>query len=190
MTGGGGPGAGRRAPVGPALVLAVLVAIGLAVAWRSPEWSPAGPAPQHAPAALPATGAGPTVVALSADARTHPVGEEVRAQLQRHYDAINARDYAAWAATVVPERVEGRPEPEWLTAYGSTTDGSVRIDRIDDLDGGRLLVRVRLVSTQDRADAPPDLQVERICWRSSLPMSGTPPLVELSPAGSSLRGPC
>lgn len=173
-----------------AAALAGLVAAGGAVAWLAPGWATAGPAPRHAAPALPQAGAGDGRVQLSDDARRHPSAEAVRAQLQRHYDAINAGDHAAWAATVVPERAAGQPEPAWRAAYDTTTDGTIRIDRIDDLDGGRVLVRVRFVSTQDPADAPPELQVRRICWRSSLPMSGSPPVVELAPAGASIRRPC
>ncbi len=86
----------------------------------------------------------------------------MREQLQRHYDAINARDYEGWRGTVVQQRADGLPEPEWQQAYASTRDGTIRIDRIDRIDAAPdagLLVRVRFVSTQDVADAPPDLQV-------------------------------
>jgi hypothetical protein len=173
-----------------AAALAALLAAGGVLAWFAPGWASVGPAPRYSAPTVPPTGAGSGQVQLSDDARRHPSGEAVRAQLQRHYDAINAGDHAAWSATVVPARAAGQPEPGWLAAYDTTIDGSIRVDRIDDLDGGRVLVRVRFVSTQDPTDAPPELQVRRICWRSSLPMSGSPPVVELAPAGGSIRRPC
>ena len=87
----------------------------------------------------------------------------MRAQLQRHYDAINERDYAQWRATVVPARAAALGEGDWQEAYASTQDGSIRVERIDpdpdvEPDGG-LLVRVRFISTQAVEDAPPDLPV-------------------------------
>lgn len=174
---------------GPVVVvlLAVVLAAGVGVAWFG-----AGRAvsPLRAAPAVPASGVGDTTVVLSDDARTHPAHELVRAQLQRHYDAINAKDYAGWAATVVTARSRALREDDWLEAYDSTQDGSIRIDRIDDLEGARVLVRIRFISVQDITDAPPDAPFRRICWRSSLPMSGEPPLIEQTGDGSSSAAPC
>ncbi|WP_219417252.1 hypothetical protein [Pseudonocardia nigra] len=173
-----------RVSLAVAAVLAVLVVAGLAAApllsgtSASPRWS------------VPARGAGPTTVEVSADVARHPWGEAVRAQLQRHFDAINAKDYAQWRETVVPERAEALPEPAWQEAYRSSRDGSIRIVRIDDAPGGGVLVRLRFVSTQDVADAPPDLPVERICWRSTLPMTGLPPRIARTGDGSSDAAAC
>jgi hypothetical protein len=121
----------------------------------------------------------------------------VRDQLQRHFDAINAKDYRAWTTTVVPQRAKRLDEAEWRAAYASTTDGTIRIDRIDPLPatgvgdaGDGVLVRVRFVSTQNVEDAPPDLRAPRICWRSTLPMRGLPPLIDMTGGGSSLREAC
>lgn len=146
--------------------------------------------PLRAAPPIPASGVGSSEVLLSADALAHPAHELVRAQLQRHYDAINAKDYAAWVATVVPERSAALDEAAWREAYDSSQDGTVRIDRIDDLEGARVLVRVRFVSIQDVEDAPPDVPARRICWHSSLPMSGVPPLIEQTGGGSSIAVPC
>ena len=182
----------RWAAPATAIALGALLAVGggVAVASRSSTGFP----PYAAPRSVPEAGVGSGEVELSADAAAHPSGEAVRAQLQRHYDAINARDYEAWRATVVPERSDKLPEPDWQEAYVSTRDGTIRIDRIDTAgpsDGtAELLVRVRFVSTQDVRYAPPDLQVPRICWRSTLPMRGAPPLIDLTGGGSSTREAC
>jgi hypothetical protein len=167
-----------------AIVLAVLVVVGGAVALASRTRS--------GPPEVPAEGVGSSEVELSADAADHPAAEAVQEQLQRHYDAINERDYEQWRATVVPARAEALGEAEWQKAYASTRDGSVRVDRIDpDTDGdGGLLVRVRFISTQAVENAPPDLPVGRICWRSTLPMRGTPPLIDVTGGGSSAREAC
>ncbi|GAA5142271.1 hypothetical protein [Pseudonocardia adelaidensis] len=176
----------RSATAVVAIVLAVLVVAGGATALASRGRS--------GPPEVPADGAGSSEVELSPDAAEHPAAEEVRAQLQRHYDAINGRDYTQWRATVVPARAEAMSEAEWQKAYATTRDGSIRVDRIDpDPDagpGGGLLVRVRFISTQAVENAPSDLQVGRICWRSTLPMRGTPPLIDLTGGGSSAREAC
>jgi hypothetical protein len=180
-----------------AFLLAALLVVGGVAAWAAR--SAAGLAPYAAPRPVPAQGAGPGEVELSADAGSHPAAEAVREQLQRHFDAINSKDYQAWTTTVVPERVERLDEAEWRAAYSSTTDGTIRIDRIDPLPaagegegdpGDGVLVRVRFVSTQNLEDAPPDLQSPRICWRSTLPMRGMPPLIDVTGGGSSLREAC
>jgi hypothetical protein len=185
----------RWAAPAVAIALGVLLAVGGGVAVASR--SAAGPAPYATPRPVPAAGAGPGRVELSADAAVHPAADVVREQLQRHYDAINARDYAGWRATVVQQRSDGLPEPAWQEAYASTTDGTIRIDRIDKAqgaspDGGDagLLVRVRFVSTQNVEDAPADLPAPRICWRSTLPMRGLPPLIDMTGGGSSAREAC
>lgn len=173
-----------------AVLLVVLVAAGVVLAFVGAGQAVSAVPPLRAAPPIPATGVGSTEVQLSADALTHPAHELVRDALQRHYDAINDKDYAAWAATVVPERSTLLTQDEWMAAYDSTRDGTIRVDRIDDIEGARVLVRVRFVSTQDIADAPADVQARRTCWRSSLPMSGEPPLIEQTGPGSSLASAC
>jgi hypothetical protein len=172
----------RAATAAVAIVFAVLLVVGGAAALASRD--------RGGPPEVPAEGAGSSEVELSPDAAAHPAGDEVRAQLQRHYDAINDRDYAQWRATVVPARAEALGEPEWQKAYATTRDGSIRVERIDADPEGGLLVRVRFISTQSLENAPQDLQAERICWRSTLPMRGTPPLIERTGGGSSAREQC
>jgi hypothetical protein len=164
-----------------AALAAVLVAGGLTAAL-------VGPRPGSVPPETPVAGSGSGDVLLSADAAVHPAAVAVLAQVQRYFDAINAGDFAAWQTTVTPDRVQ--PEQAWKDSYRSTRDGTIRIDRIDDDPGGALLVRVRFVSTQAVADAPPDLRVPRICWRSTLPMQGVPPRIARTGAGSSLSAAC
>jgi hypothetical protein len=178
----------RWATPAVALLLGVLLVAGGATALATRATGGSAPPP------VPAEGAGSSEVQLSAGAAIHPAAERVRAQLQRHYDAINERDYAQWRATVVPARAAALDEGDWQDAYASTKDGSIRVERIDpdrsaEPDGG-LLVRVRFISTQAVEDAPPDLRAERICWRSTLPMRGTPPLIDVTGGGSSARQAC
>ena len=167
-----------------ALLFGVLIVVGGAAALATRATGRPGP-PE-----IPAEGVGSSEVQVSPDAANHPAAEAVRAQLQRHYDAINDRDYAQWRATVVPARSDALGEDEWRDAYATTRDGSVRVQRIDAAPDGGLLVRVRFVSTQAVENAPSDLPAERICWRSTLPMRGAPPLIDVTGGGSSARESC
>ncbi len=182
----------RWATPAVALLLGVLLVAGGATALATR--ASAGPAPLAPPPSVPAEGSGSSEVQLSPDAANHPAAEDVRAQLQRHYDAINERDYTQWRATVVPARAAALDEADWQDAYASTDDGSIRVERIDPDRGaerdGVLLVRVRFIRTQRGEDAPPDLPADRICWRSTLPMRGTPPLIDVTGGGSSARERC
>jgi hypothetical protein len=173
----------RPATAAFAIVLAVLLVVGGAAALATQDSRPGPPA-------VPAEGAGSGEVQMSPDAEIHPAGEAVRAQLQRHYDGINRRNYEQWRETVVPARSDALGEEAWLDAYATTQDGTIRVERIDAAPDGALLVRVRFISTQAVEDAPPDLPADRICWRSTLPMRGTPPLIDVTGGGSSARERC
>jgi len=179
----------RYTPALAVALLALLIAAGVSayvLGGRSFE----GVAPTGAPPAPPSSGAGAPTVELSADAERHPSADAVRSQLQHYFDAINSRDYDLWSATVVPERVAQQPREQWTASIDTATDGTIRVDRIDDLAPGRLLVLVRFVSTQSLDDAPADLRVPRICWRGTYPMTGAPPRLETGSAGSLLSEPC
>jgi hypothetical protein len=181
---------GDAVGVGVGVVAIGLLVLGAALAWSSAAEPRTGSPPLYAAPDPPATGAGSATVLLSADAGTHPAAPGVHAQLQRYFNAINARDHAAWAATVAPERAAEQPQDVWLAAVDTTVDGTIRIDRIDDLDGGRVLVLVRFVSVQDLSDAPAAVPAPRICWRASLPMSGNPPLLESGDPANALAAAC
>ncbi|NIJ13536.1 hypothetical protein FHU38_003880 [Saccharomonospora amisosensis] len=109
-------------------------------------------------------------VGFTGDAAAHPEAEPVRRLLQEHFDAINARDYDRWARTVVAERTQTQPRPEWLANYRSTRDGSILVYRIEAAPNG-LTVLIGFTSTQDVADAPPELPEACIRWRLALPLA-------------------
>lgn len=186
-------GTSLRTPLIVVIVLGILLVLGAVVAVSASGGSALGGAPGGSPVAVPDTGAGSNVVLLSADAAEHPDGPAVREQLQRHYDAINDLDYDAWTGTVVTARSDTLSEGRWREDYATTTDGTIRVDRID-ADGDGLLVRVRFTSTQDVADAPQALPVPRICWRTTLPLTrsadGTPPRIDRTGGGSSVAEAC
>ena len=175
--------------VATAGALALVVVAAAAAAWLVGGRAFEAGAPTDAPAAVPATGAGPATVELSLDALTHPQHLAVRERLQAYFDAINARDHAAWAATVTPDRVAAQPAETWLAGVRSTQDGTIRVDRIEDRPDG-VLALVRFTSTQDVAGAPADLRVGRICWRTALPMTGVALAIGAGAPGNTLSQPC
>jgi len=168
----------------PQVLVAVLAAVVIAGAVTAALVGGRGSGVTVAVPAPPAEGVGSSTVELSADAAAHPMGDAVRATTQRHFDAINAKDYAAWTFTVVPERVKEQPEAVWRKGYRSTKDGTIQVARIDRLGPDRLLMLVYFVSIQEPADAPPNLRAPRICWRAAFPMIGSPPLIDVGRAGS------
>ncbi|MCE3553829.1 hypothetical protein LWC33_20525 [Pseudonocardia sp. RS11V-5] len=175
--------------VATAGALALVVVAAAVAAWLIGGRAFEAGAPMDAPVPVPGTGAGSATVELSLDALGHPQHLAVRERLQAYFDAINAHDHAAWAATVTPERVAAQPAETWLAGVRSTQDGTIRVDRIEDApDGVRALVR--FTSTQDVADAPADLKVGRICWRSALPMTGPGLAIGAGVPGGTLSQPC
>lgn len=179
----------RYAPALCIALVALLAATGVS-AWVLGGRIFDGIAPSGSPTSPAAQGAGSGTVELSTDAGRHPSADVVRSQLQRYFDAINSRDYSLWTTSVVADRVAQQPQAQWLAAIDSTTDGTIRVDRIDDLGPERVLALVRFVSVQGLDDAPADLKVPRICWRGALPMTGSPPRLETGNAGSMLSEPC
>lgn len=179
----------RYTPALAVAMLALLIAAGVSAYVLGGRMFD-GVAPAGSPSAPPASGAGSATVELSADAGRHASADAVRSQLQHYFDAVNARDYELWSASVVPERVAQQTREQWTASVDTVTDGTIRVDRIDDLAPGRFLVLVRFVSTQSLDDAPVDLRVPRICWRGAFPMTGAPPRLETGSAGSLLSEPC
>ena len=171
------------------VLLVVLVVLGGAALWASGR-SAEGVPPGAAPSSVPDAGAGADTVALSADAATHPAATLVLEQIQLYFNSINNRDYPTWSQVVTDDRADQQPRSEWLRGIGSTTDGTIRVDRIVDLDQGRVLALVRFVSVQNPDDGPAGLKVGRICWRASMPMAGSPPRLEVGDAESTLGAPC
>ena len=171
-----------------ALVL-VFAGIGGA-AWYAAGEDLQGLAPGAGPPALPASGAGEPTVQLSDDAASHPAATLVLEQIQLYFDAVNNRDYPTWTRVVSDQRAAQQPRSDWLRGIGSTTDGTIRVDRITNLDQGRVLAMVRFVSTQSPSDGPAGLKVGRICWRAAFPMAGSPPRLEVGDSSSTLGAPC
>lgn len=144
-------------PVLAVLVIGAGAMAGLGIRTLDARTVAAGPT-TTAPSTTTTTGSPPgsAIVQLSQDATAHPQADAVRSLLQRHFDAINSRDYAAWASTVVGRRSREMPEPKWQAEYVSTNDGNIVVRRIEPSPEG-IIVLLSFTSTQSRAQAPASL---------------------------------
>lgn len=179
-------------PAALAVVLVLALAAGLLLRERAATAGLAAipdTGPVLAGAQLPADGgAGPATVTLAPSAAAHPRAAEIRDLVQRSFDARNARDYTAWTATIsAATTARAAFDRETRT----TRTGTVLLRRIDPVGGGDVVVPTGLVTTQDPADAPPDVRVPRLCWQVSLVVvPGSPSRLTEPRAASTLRTPC
>lgn len=173
------------------LVIVLVVALGAMFGVAGLRLAQMRAVPMAAPRAQPAQGAGPTALEVSTDAWAHPSAPIVQDVLTRYFDAINTKNYQAWAATVTPALVSQQPESTWRQGYASTTDGTIRVSRIDEFGSGKLVALVSYVSVQRPEDGPDGLKAARICWRAAFPLVGNPPVIDMGKPGSVLlRGAC
>jgi hypothetical protein len=193
----------RAAPVlRPAVLVPVVLVIGLvllvvagalmgdrAAAVARASIGDTGPVLAGAP--LPTDGSsGSPTVELSPAAAVHPQAAAVRDLVQRSVDARNSGSYDAWRATIAAGvRTD---EAAFATETRTVRTGSMVLRRIDPVGRGELVVPLGYITTQDPADAPPDVRVPRLCWQvSAVVETGSNGLRLLVPrAGSQLRTPC
>jgi hypothetical protein len=154
------------------LVPAVVVITGAAVAagmvgravYSRPAEAKGAPAVPSSSVAGPLPG--PAEVRLSPDSFTHPDRTSVQTVLQKYFDSINDRDFGAWRSVVSGRRGSATGEAAWVSAYETTQDGGVVVQRIEsDVVSRRLRVLISFVSTQDVAKAPVALPETCIRWR-------------------------
>lgn len=112
---------------------------------------------------------GTDLVRVTGTATGNPSAPSIAQLLDRHFAAINARNYDGWADTVVLRRAQDQPRDRWVRAYRSTVDQSVVVENISATSTG-LAAQLSFVSIQDLDDAPADLRAQRICWSSTWPL--------------------
>lgn len=118
------------------------------------------------------SGATPAVlVRLDADATSSSSGSDVLALLDRHFTAINTRDFDLWTTTVTAARASSQSADHWQHVYRSTVDSNVVVTAIQPTVNG-LLMTIEFQSDQSTVDAPADLPVTQICWSSRWPLEG------------------
>jgi hypothetical protein len=156
-----------------------------------PNGSPAGSQSGSAsPAAVAPSATG--LVRLDGPAGSHPEVSRVVDLLERHFAAINARDYEGWANTVTSRRAVDQSPDRWAQSYRSTRDSAVVISSIRETGADSLVIMLSFVSEQDVADTPKDLPAKRICWQSTWPVVAlaSGPRIDIPARGSTTKQAC
>lgn len=123
------------------------------------------PAPAMTTTAAPGAVPGSPTVELAEGAKADPASADIQNLLQRHFEAINHRDYQAWQTTVTRQRAaEFSSEQQWLDDYQSTVDSAIRVDRIEPTTTGSVVL-ISFTSAQDPTLAPDDQQSDCLRWR-------------------------
>ena len=172
QAGGPAPGA-RRGPwalVAAVLIIAVAAAAAGAGTWyvvrkastaRPPAVVTSGPARSSGPAATGPAGAGPTgpasappagLASLAPAAALYPGADAIEKVVNRYFQAINARDYAAYQATQSPGLA--MTASQFQAGFGSTKDADVLVTGITTAPGGRPAADVTFTSRQQPQDGP------------------------------------
>ncbi|CAM4113090.1 hypothetical protein KIPE111705_41030 [Kibdelosporangium persicum] len=132
---------------------------------------------------------GSGIVTALGEFHEHPQSRAVWPMLQTHFDSINEKNYDKWRTTVTRARAAGFDERTWRLDYRSTRDGSILVHRMDSAPDRKLRVMVSFTSTQDIADAPPELPEPCIRWHIVLPLTREDNKwkIDVGPEGASPR---
>jgi hypothetical protein len=167
QAGGPAPGA-RRGPL--MLAVAVLVIVVAAAAAGAGTWYAVGrapaataPASPSAPASSGPASSGPAssgpasappagLASLAPAAALYPGAGAIEAVVNRYFQAINGRDYAAYQATLSPGIAMS--ESQFQAGFESTRDSDVLITEITTMPGGQPAADVTFTSRQQPRDGP------------------------------------
>ena len=156
------PGA-RRGPLAlPVAVLIVVVAAAAAGAgtWYALRQAPPARGPAVLHSSTPAS-SGPTVPAsappaglasLAPAAALYPGASAIESVVNRYFQAINGRDYAAYQATQSPGIA--MTASQFQAGFASTQDSDVLITGITTMPGGQPAADVTFTSRQQPQDGP------------------------------------
>jgi hypothetical protein len=112
-----------------------------------------------------------TEVRASQDASQHQQYEQIHQMTQDYFNGINERDYNKFKSTLSPQRIAAMPVEKFDADFKSSHDTGIQIYRIEAAPEGRLRMMLGFTSTQDLADAPPDLKATCIQWRVVWPLA-------------------
>lgn len=164
-----------KPPTARLLVIAVLgavvVTVAAGLAARQVYGGSEQPAGQPSAAAETTEPPGSPIVDATEDARNHPLYEQVRELLQRHFNAINDHSYERWTETVTAVRVRVQPKERWFADYRSTRDGSIVLYRLETTSAKQAKALIEFVSVQNPDDAPLHLKVGCIRWHVVYPLA-------------------
>jgi hypothetical protein len=167
QAGGPAPGA-RRGPL--VLVVAVLIIVVAAAAAGAGTWYAVGKArsPSVVPSSAPASPSAPGgsvpastppasappagLASLAPAAALYPGASAIEGVVNRYFQAINGRDYAAYQATQSPGIA--MTEPQFQAGFESTRDSDVLITGITTMPGGQPAADVTFTSRQQPQDGP------------------------------------
>jgi hypothetical protein len=111
--------------------------------------APAGSAPAgSAPASAPPAG----LASLTPAAALYPGASAIEAVINRYFQAINGRDYAAYRATQSPGNA--MTAPQFQAGFESTRDSDVLITGITTMPDGSPAADVTFASQQQPQDGP------------------------------------
>lgn len=107
-----------------------------------------------------------TAVILAGVAADDPQAAEIRDLLQRHFDAINSRDYELWATTVTKEQSDAVGPERWLEEYSTTSDSEGSVIVIDQQPR-----QVQLTFRSRQApELAPDKKSDCVIWSVTFPL--------------------
>ena len=112
---------------------------------------------------------GPAVVAMTPDVAGSAVGKQVQQLLQTYFDAINNRNYENWLSVVTQQRAAQQTQTQFQSGYATTSDGSIRVLRIDTAPTG-MSVLLTFHSVQDLAHAPTQARFSCVQWQVVYPL--------------------
>ena len=144
-----------------ALIIAVAAAMAGAGTWYVVRKAPAahGPAVLHPSApASPSTPASPAsappagLASLAPVAALYPGASAIESVVNRYFQAINGRDYAAYQATQSPGIA--MTASQFQAGFESTQDSAVLINGITTMPGGQPAADVTFTSRQQPQDGP------------------------------------
>jgi hypothetical protein len=144
-----------------ALIIAVAAAMAGAGTWYVVRKAPAAHGPavlQPSTPASPSTPAGPAsappagLASLAPAAALYPGASAIESVVNRYFQAINDRDYAAYQATQSPGIA--MTASQFQAGFESTQDSAVLITGITTMPGGQPAADVTFTSRQQPQDGP------------------------------------
>jgi hypothetical protein len=150
-----------------------------------PPASPTEPASPTVPASpvTPAAPAGGVTVTIGSGAASQSVAAQVAAFMASYFDAINQRDYQAYADKFTEQALPEPSRQRFLSDFGTTTDTVPKLTALSPAGAG-LLATVTFTSHQSPAQSYTHTACTAWTQRLYLEASGGTYLIGQAPSGS------
>jgi hypothetical protein len=132
--------------------------------------TPAGPSAPVSPAGPPASAPPASLASLAPVAALYPGAGAIEGVVNRYFQAINARDFAAYQATQSPD--VAMTASQFQTGFESTRDSNVLITGITTMPDGRPAADVTFTSRQQPQDGPEGETCTN--WHVTMYLDGNP----------------